>query len=83
MVSHYLLNVLVLVIGSEKVPRYSCAAHKLNLVIRKAIKENDFLSNMLKELSSLGSKSTSQYFCINNSSRKKNKASFGKSNKVE
>jgi hypothetical protein len=40
-------------IGSNKVARYNCAAHKMNLVIRKAIKRNPHLSKLLISLSKL------------------------------
>ena len=30
-------------IGSNKVPRFSCSAHKINIAVRRAIEENEYL----------------------------------------
>ena len=45
------LNCLNLVIGSTNIPRYSCACHKANLAIRKAIKQSSYFSDLLSTLS--------------------------------
>ena len=37
--------------GSEDVPRFSCAAHKCNLGVRRAIDQHEPISALLKTLS--------------------------------
>jgi hypothetical protein len=46
-----LLTDISLKIGSSEIPRFSCAAHKINLVVRKAILSSNYVSNMLTRLS--------------------------------
>jgi hypothetical protein len=38
---------LELSIGSEKYPRFNCAAHKINLAVRKAVNSSTFFSNLV------------------------------------
>ena len=40
-------------LGSDSLPRISCAAHKTNISVRAAIRSHSFHSNMLKGLSKL------------------------------
>ena len=42
---------LVIFKGSNKLPRFSCSAHKMNLAVRAAIKSHAGLSRLLKNLS--------------------------------
>ncbi len=39
-------------LGSSEIPRFSCANHKCNIAVRKAIKQHDHLTSILKKLSS-------------------------------
>ena len=51
----YSLDFIEIKIDSINVPRYSCAAHKLNICIRKSILECEFVSKFLKDLSKFAS----------------------------
>ena len=42
------LDLLELEIGGTTIPRYSCACHKLNLVVREAIAENEEFKNYIR-----------------------------------
>lgn len=50
-----LINDLFLEIGSDKINRFSCSAHKVNLVIRKSIQSSKYVSNFLSSLSKFAS----------------------------
>jgi len=43
---------LHIVIGSTDIPRFACACHKLNIVVRTAVINQGYLKNILKSLSS-------------------------------
>jgi hypothetical protein len=45
------INELEIEIGSTKIPRYSCSAHKCNIAVRKSIQQEDAVSNTLVSLS--------------------------------
>ncbi|CAF1089479.1 unnamed protein product [Brachionus calyciflorus] len=45
------INFLNIQIGTNSIPRYSCAAHKINLAVRSSIKLCRFFSKMLSQLS--------------------------------
>ena len=45
------IETLDIVLGSDKLPRFSCAAHKTNISVRAAIKQHSQFSKILKELS--------------------------------
>ncbi|RNA15565.1 hypothetical protein BpHYR1_033482 [Brachionus plicatilis] len=45
------INFLNIEIGTSSIPRYSCAAHKINLAVRSSIKSCRLLSKMLSRLS--------------------------------
>ena len=46
-----IIHDLNITIGSTEIPRYNCAAHKINLVIRKAIKATPYVNDFLDSLS--------------------------------
>lgn len=48
---------LELEIGSSSIPRFSCAAHKLNIAVRMSIRKHPEILNMLTTLSKFASKS--------------------------
>ena len=48
---------MTLKIHSEILPRYSCATHKLNLVMRNAIRKNKELYSLTKKLSAFAASS--------------------------
>lgn len=50
------LNELHISIGENKIARYSCAAHKVNLAVRKAIKQHEPIKTLLKSLSKYAKK---------------------------
>lgn len=67
------INDLKLEIRSKKVPRYSCANHKLNLAIRKSIKDHEKLNNLLKTMSKYASSSKKKLELARILRRKKSK----------
>lgn len=46
---------LEITLGTSQLPRFCCACHKMNLVVRKAIEENKQLLNIVKALSASNS----------------------------
>ncbi len=46
-----IISDLNLKVGSNQIQRYSCAAHKLNVAVRRAIASNDYVSKFLSDLS--------------------------------
>lgn len=48
---HELLKDLELEIGSNKYPRFNCAAHKINLAVRKAVESSNYLTEMIRKCS--------------------------------
>ena len=50
-----LYNDLELVIGDNKIPRFSCACHKLNITIQNAIENQHHLKDAINKLSSFAS----------------------------
>ncbi|RNA09202.1 zinc finger BED domain-containing 1-like [Brachionus plicatilis] len=49
------INILNIELGTNMIPRYSCAAHKINLAVRAAIKSCPVFSNTLTKLSKFAS----------------------------
>ena len=49
------LNFIEIKIDSINVPRYSCAAHKLNICVRKALLDCESVANFFKDLSKFAS----------------------------
>jgi hypothetical protein len=50
-----LITDLELEIGSNQIPRFQCMAHKLNVSIRKSVKDSEYVGNVLTELSNFAS----------------------------
>lgn len=67
------LSDIKLEIRSKIIPRYSCANHKLNLAIRKSIKENPQVEQLFKDLSKYASKSKKKLEISRLMRRKKSK----------
>lgn len=49
------MTILNLKVGSSEIPRFSCAAHKLNIVVQKAIINTPHVNQTLQTLSSFAS----------------------------
>lgn len=46
-----IIEILNLEIGSNMIPRFNCCAHKINIVVRRAVKLTSHFANSLSELS--------------------------------
>lgn len=53
---HGSLKDLSIKLGTYELPRFSCAAHKMNIAVRRAITSHKPLSKMLKKLSAFSAK---------------------------
>jgi hypothetical protein len=45
------IDILEIEVSTRKIPRYSCAAHKCNIAVRKSVKQEEEVSDTLVDLS--------------------------------